>query len=187
MLFRSDYSETTVNFYTPMGSSLEATEAKTRQVEAILREYPEVRYTLSTINTGTAIGKSYTSIYVRFVDRKLRNRSVDTVAALVRQRLAQVPGITVTHVGQLDAVGGNKQIEFSLQGTDLKELERLSRTVMQRLREIPGLVDLDSSVKPDKPTFDIVVHRDAALDLGLNVGSIGDQLHNLVEIGRAHV
>ena len=51
---------------------------------------------------------------------------------------------------------------------------------MQRLREIPGLVDLDSSVKPDKPTFDIVVHRDAALDLGLNVGSIGDQLHNLV-------
>jgi len=177
---KADYSETTVNFYTPMGSSLEATEAKTRQVEAILREYPEVRYTLSTINTGTAIGKSYTSIYVRFVDRKLRNRSVDTVAALVRQRLAQVPGITVTHVGQLDAVGGNKQIEFSLQGTDLKELERLSRTVMQRLREIPGLVDLDSSVKPDKPTFDIVVHRDAALDLGLNVGSIGDQLHNLV-------
>ncbi len=177
---KADYSETTVNFYTPMGSSLEATEAKTRQVEAILREYPEVRYTLSTINTGTAIGKSYTSIYVRFVDRKLRNRSVDTVAALVRQRLAQVPGISVTHVGQLDAVGGNKQIEFSLQGTDLKELERLSRTVMQRLREIPGLVDLDSSVKPDKPTFDIVVHRDAALDLGLNVGSIGDQLHNLV-------
>ncbi len=177
---KADYSETTVNFYTPMGSSLEATEAKTRQVEAILREYPEVRYTLSTINTGTAIGKSYTSIYVRFVDRKLRNRSVDTVAALVRQRLAQVPGITVTHVGQLDAVGGNKQIEFSLQGTDLKELERLSRTVMQRLREIPGLVDLDSSVKPDKPTFDIVVRRDAALDLGLNVGSIGDQLHNLV-------
>ena len=33
---KADFSETTVNFYTPVGSSLEATEAKARQVEAII-------------------------------------------------------------------------------------------------------------------------------------------------------
>jgi HAE1 family hydrophobic/amphiphilic exporter-1 len=37
---KADFSETTVNFYTPVGSSLERTEARARQVEAILREYP---------------------------------------------------------------------------------------------------------------------------------------------------
>ena len=55
-----------------------------------------------------------------------RSRSVDQMSAVLRERLQQVPGITVTHVGLLDAVGGNKQIEFSLQGPDLKELERLA-------------------------------------------------------------
>ncbi|EWS63294.1 hypothetical protein Y695_03475 [Hydrogenophaga sp. T4] len=51
---KADFSETSLSFHTPVGSSLEATEAKTRQVEGILREFPEVKYTLSTINTGNA-------------------------------------------------------------------------------------------------------------------------------------
>ncbi|HYF19639.1 MAG TPA: efflux RND transporter permease subunit, partial [Ramlibacter sp.] len=177
---KADFSETSVSFHTPVGSSLEVTEAKARQVEAILREFPEVRYTLATVNTGNAQGKIYASVYVRLVDRKERTRSVDQLSGLLRQRLQQVPGITVTHVGLLDAVGGNKQVEFSLQGPDLKELERLSRLVMERVRPIPGLVDLDSSVKADKPTIDVLVKRDAASDLGLSVGQIGASLRTLV-------
>ncbi|HEY0823871.1 MAG TPA: efflux RND transporter permease subunit, partial [Ramlibacter sp.] len=177
---KADYSETSLNFYTPVGSSLELTEAKAQQVESIIREFPEVRYTLSTINTGAQTGKIYASVYVRLVDRKDRSRSVDEMAAILRNRLAQVPGITVTHAGLLDAVGGNKQIEFSLQGPDLKELERLSTLVMQRIRGIPGLVDLDSSVKPDKPTIAIQVRREAASDLGLSVAQIASSLRTLV-------
>jgi HAE1 family hydrophobic/amphiphilic exporter-1 len=177
---KADFSETTVNFYTPVGSSLEATEAKAQQVEAIIREFPEVRYTLSTINTGAANGKIYASIYIRLVNRKDRQRNVDQMSALLRERLRQVPGITVTHAGLLDAVGGNKQVEFSLQGSDLRELERLTTQAMEKIRGIPGLVDLDSSVKPNKPTIDVKVQREAASDLGLSLGTIGNQLRMLV-------
>jgi hydrophobic/amphiphilic exporter-1 (mainly G- bacteria), HAE1 family len=86
----------------------------------------------------------------------------------------------VTHVGLLDAVGGNKQVEFSLQGPDLKELERLSRVVQGNIRGIPGLVDLDSSVKADKPVIQVDVRRDAASDLGLTVSGIAGALRTLV-------
>ena len=177
---QADFSETTVNFYTPVGSSLEATQAKAQQVESIIREFPEVRYTLATLNTGLAAGKNYASIYVRLTDRKQRTRSVGQMSSVLRERLAQVPGITVTHVGLLDAVGGNKQIEFSIQGPDLKELERLSVLAASKLRTIPGLVDLDSSMKPDKPTIRVNVRREAASDLGLGVAPIGGQLRTLV-------
>jgi hydrophobic/amphiphilic exporter-1 (mainly G- bacteria), HAE1 family len=177
---KADFSETSLNFYTPVGSSLEATEAKARQVESIIREFPEVKYTLSTINTGNAAGKMYASVYVRLVDRKQRSVSVDQMASVLRERLKQVPGITVTHVGLLDAVGGNKQVEFSLQGPDLKELERLQLLVADKIRGIPGLVDLDSSVKPNKPVVGIDVRRDAASDLGLSVAQIGSSLRTLV-------
>ena len=177
---KADFSETSLNFYTPVGSSLEATEAKARQVESIMREFPEVKYTLATINTGNAQGKIYASIYVRLVDRKERTRSADQMSGVLRERLKQVPGVTVTHVGLLDPVGGNKQIEFSLQGQDLKELDRLSRLVIDKVRDVPGLVDLDSSVKPDKPVIDIEVKRDAASDLGLSVAQIASSLRTLV-------
>ena len=177
---KADFSETTVNFYTPPGSSLELTETKARQVDAILRELPEVRYTLTTINSGNAAGKNYANVYVRLVDRRQRQRSVDQMSAVLRERLRQVPGITVTHVGLLDAVGGNKQIEFSLQGGDLRELERLTTLVTEKIRPIPGLVDLDTSMKARKPTIEVEVHREAASDLGLGVAQMGASLRTLV-------
>ncbi|PUE18916.1 nodulation protein NolG [Limnohabitans sp. MMS-10A-160] len=177
---KADFSETSVNFQTPVGSSLEATEAKARQVESIIREFPEVRYTVATLNTGNALGKNNASIYVRLVNRKERSRSVDQMSATLRERLQQVPGITVTHAGLLDSVGGNKQIEFSIQGPDQRELERLTLQAMDKLRAIPGLVDLDSSVKANKPTIGVRVLTTSASDLGLGTAQLAGPLRTLV-------
>ncbi|MFN3295901.1 efflux RND transporter permease subunit [Caldimonas sp.] len=177
---RADFGETNVSFYTPAGSSLEATEAKVRQVDAILREFPEVRYTVATINTGSAPDKNQASLYVKLVERDQRERNVDQMSIPLRERLAAVPGITVTQVGLLDAVGGQKPISLSLQGNDLQELQRQTQALLERLRTIPGLVDLDTSMKPNKPTVDVQVHREAASDLGLSVGAITASLRALV-------
>ena len=177
---KADFSETSVKFETPVGTSLEATEAKTRQVEAILRDFPEVRYTVSTINTANAQGKNNVNLYIRLVDRKNRSRNADQMSAVLRERLKQVPGIAVTHTGLLDAIGGNKQVEFSLQGPDQKELERLALLALAKVRDIPGLVDLDSSVKPNKPVIGVEVLRDAASDLGLGTAQLAAPLRILV-------
>ncbi len=177
---KADFSETTVNFHTAVGSSVEHTEAKARQVDAIVRQFPEVRYTVTTINSGSAQGKMYATMYVRLVNRDQRTRNADQMSAALRERLRQVPGITVTQAGLTDSVGGNKQIEFSLQGPDLRELERLSQQVRQRVAGISGLVDLDSSVKPDKPTLNVVVAREVASDLGLSVGQVANHLRLLI-------
>jgi hydrophobic/amphiphilic exporter-1 (mainly G- bacteria), HAE1 family len=177
---KADFSETSVQFYTPVGSSLAITEARARQVDAILREMPEVRYTLVTINTGNATGRNVASVFVRLVDRKDRSRSVDQMSVPLRERLRQVAGITVTHVGLLDAIGGNKPISLSIQGSDIAELQRLTAALMARMATVPGLVDLDTSMKPPKPTVVVDVKRDAASDLGLSVGSITSTLRALV-------
>jgi HAE1 family hydrophobic/amphiphilic exporter-1 len=176
---KADFSETQVNYYTPVGSSLEVTEMRARQVDAILREMPEVRYTVTTINSGQAAGKIYAATYVRLVDRKDRVRSVTQLAVPLRERLSRIPGITVTNIGQTD-LGGGKSLQFSIQGTDLGELERLSKTILAELAKIPGLVDLDTTLKPDKPTVAIEVRRDAASDAGLNVNMLANTLRTLV-------
>ena len=176
---KADFSETQVNFYTPVGSSLEVTEARAKQIDQVLRELPEVRYTVTTINSGFAAGKIYGSTYVRLVDRKDRSRSVTQLVAPLRERLARIPGITVTNIGQTD-LGGGKSLQFSVQGNDLAELERLAQQILPRLAAIPGLVDLDSTLKPNKPTVAITVRRDAASDAGLNVNALANSLRTLV-------
>jgi HAE1 family hydrophobic/amphiphilic exporter-1 len=132
------------------------------------------------MNTPNAQGKNSASIYIRLVDRKLRQRSVEDLGALLRERLSKVAGIAVTHVGTLDSVAGSKQIEFSLQGADQRELERLTLQIMEKIRNIPGLVDLDSSVKPNKPSISINVLSESASDLGLSTAPIAGALRTLV-------
>ena len=176
---KADFSETQINFYTPVGSSLEVTEMRARQIDKALREMPEVRHTVATINSGFAAGKIYGSVYVRLVDRKDRQRSVADMAVPMRERLDRIPGITVTNIGATD-LGGSKSIVFSVQGTDLGELERISRQLLPRLRAIAGLTDLDSTLKPDKPTIAVDVKRDAAADLGLNVNTLANTLRTLL-------
>jgi HAE1 family hydrophobic/amphiphilic exporter-1 len=176
---KADFSETQINFYTPVGSSLDVTEMRAKQIDAALRELPEVRHTVTTINSGFAQGKIYGAIYVRLQDRKDRQRGVADLVTPMRERLARIPGITVTNIGVQD-MGGNKSISFSVQGSDLGELERLSRQVMAGMAKIPGLVDLDSTLKPDKPTVAVDVKRDAAADLGLNVNSLAGTLRTMV-------
>ena len=178
---QADYSETGVVFYTPVGSSLEFTESKARQVEQALHTLPEVRDLYTTINTGTAQGKNYATVYARLVPRSERKRSTKELSQPLRERLARIPGITITHIGQLDGVGGdNKQIRFSILGPDLKQLGKLAAEATARVRAIPGVVDLDSSLKPNKPTIQIEPYREVAADLGIGVAQIGNTLRPLL-------
>ncbi|MEY2780399.1 MAG: hypothetical protein RL307_103 [Pseudomonadota bacterium] len=177
---KADFSETYVKFSTPVGSSLEQTEAKAKQVESVLREIPELRDSLTTINTAGSLGKNKASIYVRLIDRKNRTRNVDQVSADIRMRLQRIAGITVTHVGLLDPVGGQKQLEMFLTGPDQNELNRLAHTMMTQLAQIPGLVDLDSSVQDDSPRLQVQLKRTAAADLGLSSGNVSGWLRTLI-------
>ncbi|MDR1967563.1 MAG: efflux RND transporter permease subunit [Burkholderiaceae bacterium] len=175
---RADYSEINLAFYTPQGSSLEATEAKAQRVSEIIRSYPEVRYVVATINNGS--GKTNATLSVRLLEQRQRKRSADALANELRQRLRAVPGITVTQAGLPGTAGETKQIVFSLQGADQAELERIAGPLMEKMRAITGLVDLDSSSKPDKPTVDIRVKREAASELGLSTAQISTALHTWV-------
>jgi HAE1 family hydrophobic/amphiphilic exporter-1 len=178
---QADYSETGIVFYTPVGSSLELTEAKARQVEAVLRDFPEVLDLYTAINTGNTAGKNYGTTFVRLKPRAERSRSAAQLTVPLRARLAQIAGVTVTHVGALDGVGGdNKQVRFSILGADLKQLARLSDEVQRRLRALPGVVDLDSSLKAEKPTISVQPRRDIGADLGVGVAQIGNALRPLL-------
>jgi HAE1 family hydrophobic/amphiphilic exporter-1 len=177
---QADNNELYLQFYTPVGSSLDLTIAKTRQVESALREFPEALYTYATINTGTVQGKNYATVFVRLKDRAQRTRAVKDLVVPVRARLAEIAGVTVTTVGVAGSFGSNKQIDISIQGPDQAQLETLAARALEIMRSVPGIVDLDTSSKPAKPTVAIEVNRALASDLGVGVGQIGTALRPLL-------
>lgn len=176
----ADLGEQVVSIETPVGSSLEYTEAKLRQVDAAVREFPEVDYTYGTVNTGYALGKNQASLYLRLKPLKQRKRSPNQLAQPLRDRLAGIPGILISiNVPGGPGGGVQKQLQLSLQGPDTAVLDRISQDVMRRAQAIPGLVDLDRNLKAAKPVLSVRLRRDAASDLGLGSAAVAQSLRPL--------
>ena len=53
---------------------------------------------------------------------------------------------------------------------------------MDKVREIPGVVDVDTNFEPTQPELRINVDRARAADLGVNIDSVANSLRTLVEV-----
>ncbi|HEX4944117.1 MAG TPA: efflux RND transporter permease subunit [Usitatibacteraceae bacterium] len=168
----ADEGRTSFRLTTPVGSSLEYTDAKTRQVEEILRRFPEVE--VMAANVGTGEGRNVARIEVRLSPRGQRpHLSQKAFEAKVREKIRAIPGIEL-------AVGYNRPIWINLLGPSNEGLETVSNEVMDRIGRIKGITDLESSLKANNPAITIKVNDELASDLGLTVAQIGAAVRPLV-------
>jgi len=175
----ADQGRFQINVAAPVGSSLDYTKAKVRQVEGALREFPEVSAIYSTINTGGAMGKHKAAVLVRLVPNEERTRTPATLAGPIRERLAAIPGIDIAIV-QEGLGGGQSPIQLSVLGDDRQVLEQIAGDLAERMRAIPGMVDVASSAEETSAIVAVRLKREAASDLGIGVQQLGAMLSPLV-------
>ena len=168
----SDEGRTSFRLTTDVGSSLEYTDAKTRQVEEILRRFPEVK--VMAANVGAGEGRNVSRIEVKLTDRRERPQlSQKQFEAKVRELIRSIPGVELS-------VGYNRPIWINLLGPSNEGLERVTDDVMARIAKVKGIVDLESSLKANNPAITIKVNNELASDLGLTVSQIGAAVRPLV-------
>jgi hydrophobic/amphiphilic exporter-1 (mainly G- bacteria), HAE1 family len=176
----ADLDELQVQFVTPVGSSLELTQAKAAQADAALHEFPEVKYTYSTINTGFSRGKHAVNMFVQLVPRRERKTSQQVLSQPIRERLSQIAGIEITQVAAFKAVSSGKNLQVSLMGPDRAVLDRIATQVMAKVGALSGVVDLESSTKAARPQLSIQFNRELASDLGIGIGQAAQTLRPLL-------
>ncbi|HBZ42698.1 MAG TPA: nodulation protein NolG [Maritimibacter sp.] len=178
----SDTGEIQVDMQAPVGTSLDRTAEKIAQVDTLLREqFPEIERTYATVNSGTTSGDNNATIVGILVPSDQRARTPQQLTSPVRDALAQIPGAAFS----VGAAGGMGPVEppivLKIFGPDLRVLERLSGELADKLAQIDGLVDIDTTLDDPQPTLGINVDRDAAFDLGVSLGAIGDTLTSMLE------
>jgi hydrophobic/amphiphilic exporter-1 (mainly G- bacteria), HAE1 family len=177
-----DKGEIRVKLETPVDASLEYSQAKLKQVDAILHQHPDVKTTYGVINGVTDRGKNHISIRVAVTPRTERDKTLTDLTNEFRERLQSVAGVTVTSIASADETvsGGQKPIMISIKGPDLDELQKISDRFMAEIGKIDGIVDLESSLKAPKPTLDVQINRVLASDLGLSVNQIANAVRPLI-------
>lgn len=178
----SDRSELTIQVETPPGSNLEYTRIKAEEAARLARSYPEVRYTFTTIGSGSGMDPSEAlgavdlgTVYVRMTPKATRSISQEDFGARLRDNVKQIGGATVA-VFTSGFGGARKQIQLELRGNDARQLQSAAEEVMALVRAVPGAVDVGLSTKGQKPELEITLDRALAGAMGITVGQVAQSL-----------
>ena len=173
---QTDNGFTQVNLRMPVASSVERGSAKVAQIEEILKGYPEIK-TVSTVvgstGEGMATGRNQASLNISLVDRKERKRTQKDVEDAIRADIAKIPGIEVS-------VGFDRPIWITILGTDPEVLTQTAKDLVEKIKKIPGAVDVDTTVKPGLPAFAVRLKDSAIRELGLTAPQIASSLRAYV-------
>jgi HAE1 family hydrophobic/amphiphilic exporter-1 len=183
---QDDQAEFEINIRAPEGTSLEFTEVITNRVASAVRQrLPEVDYTLVTIAGDPAKTRNLGNIYVRLKPIEQRVRDQFAVMGIARTQI--LPPLTVnmrTSVQPVATIGGSgaqaADVQFVINGPDLKRLEQISQQLLTRAKSLAGVVDVDTSLNVGKPELSVQVDRPKAADLGVQIGDAAEALRLLV-------
>ena len=190
----TDEGEVRVTGEMAIGTKLETLDEKFKLIEKIVSdEVPEIKSSVTSVG-----GRSYHSrgshsgtMRIALTSIKERTRSSDQVAADLRRKLSQIPGITIrTREGQglflLRMSSGNTdKIQIEIRGYDLDISNDLAQKIEDAVSEVEGVTDALISTDTGTPEEMIVIDRQKAASLNLTVSQIANMLQTVLSGTRA--
>jgi hydrophobe/amphiphile efflux-1 (HAE1) family protein len=169
----TDQGEFVLAARTDPGLSLEAKGQIAGQLEQLLQPRKEIKHTYTTISDDTI------NMYIKLVPKEERKLSAQELVQELRPVLQGVSGV-ILEMNTAGGLNAEKPLEISVRGDSQEEVKKLANIVAAELRNIPGTVDVDTSLKEGKPNIQIHINRDLAADLGVSVQTISETLWTLL-------
>ena len=163
------------------GISFDAMMRQQKAVAAIVAKNPYVDNFFSSIGAGGPnVAGNTGRIFIRLVPRSKRPPAEEIIQEL-RPQLATVPGIRVypqnlptIRIGGMLTKG---LYQFTLQSPDIGELYKYAPLLEDKMRSLPGLLDVTSDLQIKNPQVNVVIDRDKAATLAVTAQQIEDALY----------
>ncbi|MFN7570248.1 MAG: efflux RND transporter permease subunit [Betaproteobacteria bacterium] len=172
MVPETDQSYTSIRLTLPIGSSLEYANERVKRVEAVLAEFREIE-SIDT-NIGTDGARNGATINLKLVPRAARERTQKELERAIRERVASIPGVELK-------VGWNQPIYVALLGNNDAEMQRVIADLKEKVKAIPGITDIETSVKEGTPALAVRLRPELAAEYGITHAQLGSTLRALVE------
>ncbi|HLY66624.1 MAG TPA: efflux RND transporter permease subunit, partial [Chloroflexota bacterium] len=160
--------------------SFEAMKGKTQEAIEIVKADPAVENVLAFVGGNGAMNTGRMFVVLKPLDE--RKISADRVIARLRPKLSHIPGATLYLQSVQDLqIGGrmsNAQYQYTLSGENLDELYTWAPQLLERLRKIPQLKDVNSDQQITGLEENVVIDRDTAARLGVTPQQIDAVLYD---------
>jgi hydrophobe/amphiphile efflux-1 (HAE1) family protein len=178
----SDDAQFNVSIRAPEGTSVQATRILGDRIAREISAVPGVSHTLMTVGDTAQAVPNLANIYVKLVDPAARHESQAELMNRVRKDvLARQPKDLKLSAGLVSDFGSSAgAIQYTLSGPDLAKLGAFSEHITQKLHEVPGAVDVASSLIVGKPEIKLAIDRDRASALGVQPIDVASTVQLLV-------
>jgi multidrug efflux pump subunit AcrB len=112
---------------------------------------------------------------VEVIDKSERSKSLEDLAAELREKLKQLVGAEYVVFDDLNQ-GVRKPVQIQFYGTDSRKLMEITNDFMEKVRQIPGAVDVGLSEQDPKDELRIEIDRGLANQLGISVNDAAQTL-----------
>jgi HAE1 family hydrophobic/amphiphilic exporter-1 len=168
-----------VRIRTPLGSSIDYTETKLREIESILLPHKEIVTEFAVIGLGAVQQVNQGQVVARMAPREQRKRSQQEVIASLREELQQISGARI-FIEPFPLIQGQRAaLQFVLTGPSLQEVATLGPTLQQRFSEEPGIGRVDMDLDLNLPQLTLLPDRARAAALGISTLDIANALNML--------
>ena len=159
--------------------SFTAMNEKMTQFVSIVMKDPAVQSAVSfSGGSSTNTGR----MFITLKPLGERKESADKVIARLRRQLAAVPGASLFMQAAQDLqIGGRQsqaQFQYTLQGENLEDLNTWAPRVLQKLRTLPQLRDVNTDQQTHGLQASVVVDRDTAARLGVSAAAVDAALYD---------
>ncbi|MBI3283526.1 MAG: efflux RND transporter permease subunit [Burkholderiales bacterium] len=165
----ADSGNLMIEVRTPASSSLEYARLKMERAAAIARGIPETKDTNSNITPAGG------RIYVDIGKRTERKRSAKEIAVELREKVRALVGAEYTVLDDLNN-GARKPVQIEFTGPDSRKLLEITAAYMDKLRMVPGAVDIGLSEQDPKKELKIELNRGLANSMGISSGDAAQAL-----------
>ncbi|MFU8813848.1 MAG: efflux RND transporter permease subunit [Pseudomonadales bacterium] len=168
-----DESRFIVNFRSPLGMSIEATNEYLADIEAALAQYPEISGSFAAIGSDASGQVNRGVAFVSLVPKSERSISQPELIRDLQRNLSRIAGVRA-FVTEPSPIGGQRgePLQFSITGPELARIAELGNAMYDRLRADARMGSIDMDLQLDLPQVDIVVDRERAADLGLTAADV---------------
>jgi multidrug efflux pump len=168
----------------PEGSTMEYTDTYARRVEDFYRDIPEVRNSFMVIAPGLQRPNPVNSAisFVTLAPWSERSRSQQEISAAVAPKMGMLPGVLAFPINppSLGQSFRSPPVQIVVQGASYESLEKYVDEIIDKARQFPGLANIDSDLKLNKPQLKVTLDRSKVADVGLEVETVGRTLETLL-------
>lgn len=186
----TDPSKVFIDIETPLGTNLDTTDIIGREVEKEMKNQSDIKHYVANIGVstgrfdfggGSESGPSNKArIAVDFVDMEKRLQSSEITAEEIRRSVSGITGAVIKVQKERHGPPTGPPVNIEISGKDYGLLGKLAEEVKRRIKDIPGVVDLDDDYKVGRPEVRVWIDREKAAIYDLTTKKISNTIRTAI-------